>query len=505
MDDLERAMLQLAIFTLAFLAIGAGIWWRRRPRAEPAGPTPSKSARTSGESRFSRKSGPIVEAIDIAPSRLARISGKRPADEPEPIPYHSPAAPPAVARPPMSSAPAPAGDGAFQEPAAQSVVEERLDAMAVEAAERARSATIPHGDGPTVCLVPQVPPHDAILTTSWLGGRPHLPPGTAWPLIDGREGDFLAQIGCADLPPDLWEGLGPRRGWLAIFANPDSGAAHALHLSEDGPAREPARPPGILWSAPPGAAAAFAIRAFPHWPVDLVAVRADGPDPRNEAAATDPLADFAATGYDIADPAFHPFDWDMMLAMVVLLEGQTAAPPDVDDDPNAEPRERAQDIITIVRESSGQTAFSPTDATAVMSALHAIRWTSTNANGERIELPLTRHHQGANPWIEDYLALLFDRAKHLWCAHPGHLSAPARALFEPLWEGMAAREIATIGGQPSRLVTGFDPERDLLLIDLPESRLMSRGPGPKGRYRIAMRKADLAAGDFSKLRLLSDA
>src|SRR3546814_7907142 len=36
---------------------------------------------------------------------------------------------------------------------------------------------------------------------------------------------------CADLPPDLWDGLGPREGWLAVFAHPMTGEASNCSIS----------------------------------------------------------------------------------------------------------------------------------------------------------------------------------------------------------------------------------------------------------------------------------
>src|SRR3546814_2344751 len=87
--------------------------------------------------------------------------------------------------------------------------------------------------------IPRIPPGDAVGTRSRLGGRPRLPADMDWPRIDGVKGDFLAQIACADLPADLWDGLGPRTGWLAIFAHPETGVGSAIHVAEEGPPREP--------------------------------------------------------------------------------------------------------------------------------------------------------------------------------------------------------------------------------------------------------------------------
>jgi Domain of unknown function (DUF1963) len=51
----------------------------------------------------------------------------------------------------------------------------------------------------------------------WLGGNPRLPDPFEWPNRDGQPYQFLCQIDCASLPPGLWDGIGPRAGWLAFF------------------------------------------------------------------------------------------------------------------------------------------------------------------------------------------------------------------------------------------------------------------------------------------------
>jgi uncharacterized iron-regulated membrane protein len=75
MNEIQSAALTLAGVTLAFLAIVLAIWWTRRPRTAPAAP------REPGESRLSklsRKREPEMEAVEMAPSRLARITRKTP-------------------------------------------------------------------------------------------------------------------------------------------------------------------------------------------------------------------------------------------------------------------------------------------------------------------------------------------------------------------------------------------------------------------------------------------
>lgn len=514
MSQVQSAALTLAGVTALFLLAVFAIWWLRRPRAEPV-PRMPKAPRIPRESKLPKlahKARDPEPPVEIAPARLARISARPVLDQlSEPVPQ--PTAPKAPA-PPAAIAPPPT-----ETPAAPSL-EASLEAMAAAVERHASAPDLARG----VRLIPRIPPRDAIHTRSWIGGRPRLPEAVDWPRIDGARADFLAQIACADLPAELWDGLGPRDGWLAVFGHPDTGAATALHLPEAGPPREPPHAPGEAWFAPYGALrfgdlAALAVRALPEWPVDLVPADETAPD----AATADPLA---GRDYDIADPAFHPFDWDTMLAMAAILERRVArlatgadAPADASDElalaladaaeANREATASAAEIIGIIRESANTHVFTASDATAVMAALHAIRWIHVGCDPdpetgedhvETLELPLTRHHPGAPLWVEDYRALLFDHAKHAWCADPDRLSAPARAWFEPLWQALGAREAATMGHIPSRYLADFDDERDAVLIELPTSGLMSRRAGDAGSVALIIRKADLAAGDFSRLR-----
>lgn len=513
MSQVQSAALTLAGVTALFLLAVFAIGWLRRPRAEPV-PRMPKAPRLPRESRLpklARKARDLEPPVEIAPSRLARISARPvldPPGEPAPQPAEpdAPAPVASIALPPIKASPAPS-------------LEASLEAAATAVERQASAPDVARG----VRLIPHIPPRDAIHTRSWLGGRPRLPEAADWPRMDGARADFLAQISCADLPAGLWDGLGPRDGWLAVFGHPDTGAATALHLPEAGPPREPPHAPGDAWFAPYGTLrfgdlGALAVRAFPEWPVDLVPADDAGLD-----AAADPLAD---RDYDIADPAFHPFDWDTMIAMAAVLERRVAqlatdagAPADASDElalaladaveANREAAAGAAEIIGIIRESANAHPFTASDATAVMAALHAIRWVHVGCDPdpetgedhvETLELPLTRHHPGAPLWVEDYRALLFDHAKHAWCADPDRLSAPARAWFEPLWRALAAREAAMMGHIPSRYLADFDDERDAVLIELPTSGLMSRRAGDAGSVALIIRKADLAAGDFSRLR-----
>ncbi len=489
MTEVELAALMLAGMLLLGIAVAFAIWRARRSATSSPG-----VPRESRMPKLPRKA-PAVADVEIAPSRLARVSGKAPLEPPRDLMPDHPFEP----------------DIPVDIMADPAVAEAALATMAAEV-EAATTEDIDddHAVALMLHLVPQIPPRDAISTHSWLGGRPRLATGAAWPQIDDQPADFLAQIGCADLPRDLWGGLGPRHGALAFFIHRHRPEVRVLHVGEPGP---PLAPLYVLsdaegWFGPYGDLASddlasFAVRAFPQWPVDLV--EADAADPRQ----SDPADDLDTRGYDIADPAFHPFDWGSLTAMAAILEsrlGRLVTDPATDDDPasaavierciaiNQEARGRAAEIIGIIRDSAVREPFSVGDVTAVMAALHAIQWAQPVRRGDVVDLvtlPLTTHRADADLWVRDYRTMLFDRAKHAWCADPDNLSAPARAYFEPLWQRLAAREMASTGGEQGG---------ELVLLALPTSGLMSRRFGDHQTLLVTIAKGDLAIGNLAKAR-----
>lgn len=530
MSDLDAAALKLVGFTLAFLLILFAVRWLRRPRLAPGAP---RARRLPSLPKLTRTADPEPEPVEIAPARLARISA-RPSFEPLPEPdsdaVEAVEAVEAAPTPPLAATDEPAEASAANEAPPTIVDAVEVDTPPAEIAPPDASppvlAPARAKPGGGIRLVPQIDARDPILTRHWIGGRPRLPAAVPWPQIDGSDGDFVAQVACDALPTTLWDGLGPRTGWLAFFAHPATNAATALHLPEDGPPRDPPRAVGgALFHPFPGRApdlTPLAVRAFPEWPVEIAA---EGQAMTEGADRSEPTP---ATGYDIADPAFHPFDWAGMKALgrllesrLPLLQADPAAPVDASDELiaalaeaaalNGEAADRAREIIGIIGEAGDAGGFSPADAAAVMTALHAIRWTRVNvqpdADGgeDRVEvlaMPLTRHHPDADLWVGDYLAVLADHARHHAASPPDGLSLPMRALFEPMWRSMTAAAPA-MGGLPSFYTHGFDEERDALMLEIPVSGLTSIGPAEGKSVALAMRKADLAAGNFATLRVLT--
>src|SRR3546814_21102442 len=149
-------------------------------------------------------------------------------------------------------------------------LETALETLASDVEEQAHRIERDEAEAVALRLLPQIPPRDAISTNSWLGGRPRLAAGMEWPRIDDQPADFLAQIDCTALPPDLWGGLGPREGAPAFFLHRRRPEVRLLHLPDPCP---PVAPPYALndaegWFGPhagpgPGPPVPFALRPLP--------------------------------------------------------------------------------------------------------------------------------------------------------------------------------------------------------------------------------------------------
>lgn len=198
----------------------------------------------------------------------------------------------------------------------------------------------------SVVLRRQIPVRFDEPPRSWLGGRPMMPDDIAWPTAFNSERrergrcplHFVAQIACADLPKELWGGLGPRTGWLLLFLSGEDSdvsankeALQVIHIPELGPEQEP--PPNIgpvhdeIFTGPdykflrsqddvPG--------EWRRWPVDLIAIPNRPIDNEDEHLTIIPedlasaLYEGAAVSPDkrISAPPQPPFSWRGALYVV---------------------------------------------------------------------------------------------------------------------------------------------------------------------------------------------
>lgn len=515
MSEVQTAALMLAATTLVFALVGFFLWHRHHNSVAAARgmPRPANARRAPIDwkfPRFARREPVIEERVEMDPARLARIrvtlSAEADSDTDADAEYEAEDDTSAIGA--DAPVPPPPQDGSDQ--MAGGAAPETIAMQVEPRVHRADSLM----DAPVIVrLVPQIVPRGDEVATSWLGGRPCLDPGVEWPKIRELPAVFLAQIACSDLPADLWDGLGPRIGALAIFVHPRDAVVAIIPVDDPGEPIDAPHPqsrdsrifaPADMAHAPD--LLVFARAAFPPWPVKLITVRPGDPDPQRPAPDTDRAGCDARRreGFDVVDPAFHPFDWDSMIAMVDILALRIAAAwPDGDDAlPNGDARARAEEIIAIVRDSAGRDPFAAQAAAAVMEALHQISWTPTDQPhnpDDAMALPLTVHNPRAPLWAHDYRAIWFDHAKHAYVRDPGLLSPTARAQFESEARTRAAHTLPSIGHPPQTYVPGYDSETHVTLIELPSSGLLGWAFGDSGSLALTMRKADLAAGRWDRV------
>lgn len=84
---------------------------------------------------------------------------------------------------------------------------------------------------------------------------------------------------------------------------------------------------------------------------------------------------------------------------------------------------------------------------------------------------------------------------------PASLPPAVRAHYEWLWGELARHEMAGMGHVPFKFVHAFEAETEVTLLELPSSGLMSWMFGDVDNLVVTMRKADLAAGDFTALKV----
>jgi hypothetical protein len=380
---------------------------------------------------------------------------------------------------------------------------------------------------PSVRLVPQVPIRDQQAPRSWLGGRPRMQATMPWPEIEGTPCDFLAQIALADLPADLWHGLGPREGWLALFIHPESYSGHLLHVPELGPARDAPNPPAVPdgWYHPYGwhwgdaVQQRYMLRAFPQWPVDVVGIPAGEAD-QEEGARDDLSGAHYRDGFDVAHPAYHPFDWPGMLALVDTAlkalefrhgQAEKVLSPDVPSAAEALRMNLAavtqvRQIATEVHEQAGRLPFAPQRAEALLTRLQTIHWMAISRRGAGADtiqtrvLPITVHDPDAALFAWDYHVLHFDMARHAYCRDIASLPVPTRARYEPLWRDLGMKRTPRLGGFPHGSVYDFSPQADVMVLEVPSNQLNGWMFGDVHDLVLMMTRDQIAACHFAEAR-----
>ncbi len=174
-----------------------------------------------------------------------------------------------------------------------------------------------------------------------------MPEHVAWPRSISAEyperGErplhFVAQIACADLPPQLWGGLGPRHGWLLLFIDPNHfpplgpDALHVMHIESLGPERAAPADLGPVDDGEHRGSDAYGYCRSPadipstwrRWPVDLITMAGEAleeeDDPTRDTASD--LEILLDEGLPVAHQAPQdpqPFTWRGALYVLNVCE-----------------------------------------------------------------------------------------------------------------------------------------------------------------------------------------
>lgn len=174
-----------------------------------------------------------------------------------------------------------------------------------------------------------------------------MPEHVAWPRSISAEyperGErplhFVAQIACADLPPQLWGGLGPRHGWLLLFIDPNhfpplgSDTLRVLHIESLGPERAAPVDLGPVDDGKHRGSDAYEYCRSPadipstwrRWPVDLVAAADKALEEEDDPARDTPsdsemLLDEGLPVAHVAPRDPQPFTWRGALYVLNVSE-----------------------------------------------------------------------------------------------------------------------------------------------------------------------------------------
>lgn len=152
-------------------------------------------------------------------------------------------------------------------------------------------------------------------SVGWLGGHPELPAGTTWPERDGKKLLFAAQFDLSALPVDLWSGIGPRTGSIAIFL-PAEFPVTPIVLHFDGPLVEMQGPQhrNTDWTRSETLKRVGTYH-LPKWPL-VVEKRAGSSLHEDEGIASCAPKSSPAC---LVDRAYHPFDRDTLLLLMESL------------------------------------------------------------------------------------------------------------------------------------------------------------------------------------------
>ena len=362
-----------------------------------------------------------------------------------------------------------------------------------------------------VDLVLEAPITSRPPTVGWLGGRPHLPKDVSWPNHGKHPCQFLGQVDCSALPPELWGGRGPRRGWLCFFLGKGGDdAAKVLHIPERGPERTP--PPGVIKGILEGKYLHFGKEVperfqrweAPRWPLRLKpreGRRIDNRGPASRLYDKERPRVVAERQLDLTAPSHRPFDWftaELALAYADARAKRIAkARKSTGPWPDAGPE--LTELLKDAANAAQTEAFSATWWDQAMARLDQLVDPQRSTEEEAVSYATPATTFGS--WMAPYALHLSEYASFVYAEDPTRLPDPLRSHHEALWAYDAALEQGQMGGLPTYVYPSHPLELKghIVLLEVPSSNLLGWSIGDIDVLAFTMRPDDLARGDFSRV------
>lgn len=358
-------------------------------------------------------------------------------------------------------------------------------------------------EGQPSAFIKPIIPLPAERHDGWFGGSPRLPRSFEWPVVEGESALFVCQIDLSALPQNIWSGVGPREGWLAVFFHPNQVKASVHHFFGDLELRECPDPKEASWYHLDRCEETSAEKILPEWPVRISAH--DGPMPDvfkwrkgHVPGFTDPRENEV---FDLADVAFQPCDGSTLSflleqvnseiarawkAVDVLGEKQLSTETarelrkcaELLEETDLRLHELQLKLTQWIYDFEGDSVSPHIDELASL-IVPMVNYLRDDDEGNAVLgiLHMKVSEQGLKcqrNWALRYLSKLYIAATYCYTRDPSSLPKNQRARFEAIWAFEAEHEVGKISHLPVGYVyttSGEGTAREILL-ELPSSDLV---------------------------------
>lgn len=395
------------------------------------------------------------------------------------------------------------------------VLDNELATLEMQSAAKAEA-------GPSVILTPAVP-LPACDAVGWFGGAPSLPNEVEWPEVAGTPLCFVAQINLAQLPQNIWSGVGPRHGYFSFFVHPTDVKAKVLHVDGALSKRQGPSPVSSNWfrnhydKRPP------VSEYFPQWPVQLIGNVGQLPEPAGWRKGQAPgfPKPFKDEKLDLRNPAHQPYDERTLDALVEILDkvlesrlisiARLLETKKLKDDVAAALSNLQVDVQSAHQSYSEiKEDMSPYrqayDRDALAPHLHALNGLQSGST--------TYHRDDEEGYAEiqvskgklihqalGFLQILERHAKYTYLESPEKLTPEAKKRFETIWAFDAIHERGGMSHPPKGFIyTAHGPESpNEVLLELPTSDLLGWIWGDMYSVVLTVARNDLANGTLDNV------